>query len=160
MARQIDKPAVDDIVGRIATQLGDVAEPLEAVLAEADAALAELEAEKTRLKNQREEAMRVLKILRPDKYQPLVRKYQRKKENAHERGVSEEKLNALTDWLKEHVDGEGFWAMEIVRRPTFDLMSQATLSKALELLADRGTVRLDRVQGSRKVFKLTGTRNG
>jgi len=160
MAKQVDKRAVTNIVERMSEQVVGLAEPLEAILREADEAIAELQVEINRLKNQKNEAVRVLRVLRPDKYQPTQKKNKRPAQHSHERGVSMEKLDALIDYLREHVDGEAFYAMEITRRPGFNIMSQATLSKALELLTDRGVLRLDRIEGSRKYFKVTEVRSG
>jgi len=160
MAKQVDKQAVTNIVERMSEQVVGLAEPLEAIVNEAEAAIAELEVEVNRLKNQKNEAVRVLRILRPDKYPPPQKANKRPPQFAREKGVSMEKLDALTEYLREHADGEAFYAMQITRRPDWNLMSQATLSKALELLTERGVLRLDRVDGSRKYFKVTEVRSG
>jgi len=63
-------------------------------------------------------------------------------------GVSEEKIEALVEWLRQTVaSDETFSGPEIMASESFNLMSEPTVRGALEILHERGVIVLDHVGG-------------
>ena len=76
-------------------------------------------------------------------------------------GVSEEKLEQLTEWLRQHPDMATFSGPEIMHAD-FGLMSEPTLRAGLDVLHERGVITLDSIGGSkqsnrRKNYRLVQT---
>jgi DNA-binding transcriptional ArsR family regulator len=149
-----DVPAIN-----VDAALDEILNPLRDTLAQIDEAIAAHErtieqhkVEIAALRQQRAKPARVLAAAqRPPGKKPGPKK------NGGPTGVAPEKLDQLTDWLRANLNGEAFHASGIDRREDFTLMSQATLSHALSVLADQGVIRLDhRGSGGAKFYKLTG----
>lgn len=61
--------------------------------------------------------------------------------------ISEQRVQAITDYLRAHANGQPFTVPGLTGAEDFELGSKATVSVALRLLADRGVLRLDRAGG-------------
>jgi DNA-binding transcriptional ArsR family regulator len=138
--------------------VNDMLTPLRETLARIDAEIAEHEAAIARLKQARAKPARILAAAERTPKAPGPKPGAKKTSNA---GVAPDKLAALTDWLHANTNGEAFHASGIDRREDFTLMSQATLSHALSVLADQGVIRLDhRGSGGAKFYKLVEATRG
>ena len=75
-------------------------------------------------------------------------------------GVSEEKIEALIEWLRQHPDMGTFSGPEIMHAD-FGLMSEPTLRAALDVLHERGVITLESLGGNqssrRKNYRLVQT---
>ena len=125
--------------------------PLRDTLAKIDNEIAEHEAAIATLKQARAKPARILAAAErtPAKPGPKVSKG----------SVSEERLDALADWLRANMNGQEFYSTGLIAREDFTIIpSQSHLSKALVALQDRGVIRLDsKGIGGRKVFKLVAS---
>lgn len=118
----------------------------------------EIDAKQTELGELREahsQATKILYAVDPDSRPTPTTKSPRKKIRV-DSGVSDELVDKVYDWLVAHVDSETFWGNQIVERNDFDVTTQTTLSRALNVLHERGKLRLDHTgMGGRKIFALT-----
>lgn len=132
-------------------------EPIRDSLTNLEAAIAEREQELGELRKMRTTANRLLGILDPEhdaesKPGPKPKSDKRVPKSR----VSDETIDTLTAWLREHV-GADFDVMTytLVNHPEWrNLLSGSTVSYTLPLLAERGVVRLDRLD------KAPGVKNG
>jgi hypothetical protein len=131
-----------------------ILKPLRDTLARIDAEIAEHDAAIATLKQARAKPARILAAAERTPKAPGP------KPGVKGTAVSPERLDQLTEWLQVNVNGEAFYASQLVEREDFDvLVSQSQVSKALIALADRGTIRLDsKGIGGRKMFKLVEAR--
>ena len=137
----------------IDAQLDAILAPLRETLETLDTAIAEHEEAIKTLKQQRAKPARILAAAERTPVKPGPKP---KASGGANHSVSPEKLDALHEWLVANTNGEPFHASGIDRRDDFTLMSQATLSHALAMLADRGVLRLDhRGSGGAKFYALT-----
>lgn len=69
--------------------------------------------------------------------------------------ISQEKVEAMWEWLTQNVNGDEFHTSGLLRREDFDLMSSSQASKALVVLHEQGRIRLVRSgSGGAKYFKV------
>jgi hypothetical protein len=111
----------------------------------------------------RSEIKRVLNAANPASKSGPKQK-QSKSQSAEVTPVSQEKLDALTDYLRTALDGEVFSGSELLKRDDRPAMSEPTLRGALEHLNAAGVVVVDHVGGPgssvRKYWKVTRASNG
>ena len=141
---------------RLEQEVAALMGPLRAHYAEVEKEIERLQKQITSLRRTREEIRRLVRVTdiqfaaRPQNGQP-------KKKKKGTGGISEEKLQTLTDWLQKRSkvlnEGKGFYGLQLLREyppPESDLPfnNQSTLAKALRILHERGVIRLDGVGGS------------
>lgn len=69
--------------------------------------------------------------------------------------VREEMVEAVFTWLQQNLNGDEFYASGLMAREDFDLTSQSQLSKAINVLHDRGLITLTRQgTGGSKHYKV------
>lgn len=129
--------------------------PVQEKLDQLEREITEDEANLAEKRKLRSEARRLIGILDPSTKTTTT------KRDTNKWNVSQQKLDALADYLRDNLNGDTFNGASLVAREDFDLMSPATLSKALLALTDQGLTRLDHLgpQGS-KVYTLTKAGRG
>jgi hypothetical protein len=69
--------------------------------------------------------------------------------------VSEEMVEAVFTWLQQNVNGDEFYASGLMARDDFNVTSASQLSKAINVLHERGQIRLVRSgSGGSKHYKV------
>jgi hypothetical protein len=147
-----------------------IAEPIAEQYRSITAELEEAQAKVSALQDARREALTVLRYVDPDNPEWAPKSYKPSAKEARQISTSRESQDKVEDWLRAHASGEngsftdGFWVAGILKHPAFAELglSRATIQAAVNNLADRGTIRLDRKAtppGSRgshvKIYKLT-----
>lgn len=134
--------------------------PLREQLAVVDAEMERVQVELVKLRAMRAEVMKVLRAADPTTVAP-GRAPGGGKPKRTGRGIGEERIEAIFEWLQENADGEAFHASGLARRDDFSIArgQQSTISKALVELADRGLLRLDHTgTGGSRFYKLVDVR--
>jgi hypothetical protein len=138
----------------VESALDALAGPLRLQLGELDALILQEREELSKLSSTRSKLQKALALIDPEVV-PAKKKY-----SARDKGVAPETLANIENWIlvrKGELNANGgFSAPDLFRSHGFDLVSDATLSKALGLLHERGAIRLDhRGNGGAKVYKVT-----
>jgi hypothetical protein len=136
-------------------QLDEMVQPLRDQLRAVDENIEMKARELADMRSARNEMMRVLKVVDPSFRHP-----NRPKRVVHQGAgkVAQDKLDALADWLRQHKSEEAFSGAEIANTESFDLMSRATVSNAVLMLADRGVLRLDHQgKGGARYYRLVNS---
>lgn len=69
--------------------------------------------------------------------------------------VSEDMVQSVFDWLQKNLNGDEFYASGLMAREDFGLTSASQLSKAINVLHERGQIRLVRSgTGGSKHYKV------
>lgn len=151
-----------DLAARMEHAFADAVEPVRRELAELETRIAEDEARLERLRKLRTRARSLLRTLDPDAPE-LQEKGKPGRKAAAPVGngypVSDEKVEALVKWLREHPDvaAERFSVPRLTEHPDWQkLMSHQTANAALQALTAQGRLRLDRVSGTnRRDYRTT-----
>jgi hypothetical protein len=152
--------------------LETLVQPLVAQVEALTAEINSLEARAAELRGKRTRYRGVLRSLAPEQVEPLGktngngRKPRAVKGEGKFKAVSEERLTTIREWLtvnKSMVnamnEGEGFYASEVIKEPSFPIKTsgfQSQMSNALVQLQERGVVHLNSVGnvGGRKYYKV------
>jgi hypothetical protein len=153
-----DETAIADAEAAIEATLAPVRDQLATVQELINTKLSEVE----KLKAVERRLTSVIRAGDPDAPRPGPRKGSTHNgRDTNKWNVSNEKLNALTEYLAANLNGEAFTTYDLLDRDDFDLMSKATVQKALAVLTERGTIRLDRLgEKGTKIYKLARPAHG
>jgi hypothetical protein len=114
------------------------------------------QAELVELRDAHAQATKILYAVDPSSKPASVTKGPKRRASAQNAQVSDVVVDQVYDWLVAHTNGEPFWGNQILERDDFDVATQTTLSRALNVLPERGQQQLQRTgMGGRKIFKLT-----
>ena len=139
-------------------QMQDILAPVHAQAAAVETAIAEKAAELEELRAVRRDIARLLNAANPGA-KPGPPKKRNRPGGRSQNGrypVSDAKLEAVIEFVKKHLaDQETFRGPDIFKHPDWNEASHATVTKALDILADRHVIRLDHIGKDRsKNYKL------
>jgi hypothetical protein len=132
--------------------LSNVAPPLHAQLANIDLRLDEAVKQVEELRATKNDLLKVLRVIDPDGVPS------EKKKRGPQMRVSEERVEAIGEWLRANMNGAEISAQDLREREGFEVLrDQRSIQVALDTLADRGLLRLDRVgKGNRRFYRMVG----
>lgn len=129
--------------------LREVTQPLVAQFHEINL---EIEVREEELKELRAARLRLTTIIRQIDPELAPKKVNAKKPAIP---VSEELVGNVLGWLNENLNGDEFHASGLMNRQDFDVTSASQLSKALNVLHDRGAIALARMgKGGAKFYRV------
>jgi hypothetical protein len=134
---------------RLSKELREITKPLMDQLRDIDGEIEDMASELTALRAHRTKLVAIARSIDPE----LVPKKVVAKPVATP-AISDEKVEAMYEWLKTNVNGDEFYASGIVARDDAPF-SQSQVSKALTVLHERGQIRLVRQgSGGSKHFRM------
>lgn len=128
-------------------------EPVKNVLAQVEDEIARRQTELEELRKMRTNATRVLGILDPDtKPTTGAKRKGVRSPNSSTTRFAEEKVEAIEQYLRQHfAEGEDVHVQLLDHDPDFKLSTRSNLYPILNALAERGVLRVDRLE------RITGT---
>jgi hypothetical protein len=136
---------------RLEKDLKEITGPLVQQLKDIDGEIEEMTTELSELRAHRQKLVTIVRQIDPE-LAPPKKVYPAKSKSLVP--VNEETVEGVLAWVKLHKNGDEFYASGLKREPHFPNVSQSQLSKALNVLHDRGQIRLVRSgSGGSKYYK-------